>query len=106
MKVLLVILSVYVLLLSAMPCHCNGHGSLSGIADEQTAIVAQDADTHADTDTCTPFCTCASSCHSATLFSKIFAVTFPFISSTPIVSFYQANNGITVPLDFWRPPQA
>jgi hypothetical protein len=106
MKFISVILSVYVLLLSATPCHCSGHGSLSGNANEQTAVIAQDADAHADTDTCTPFCTCAGSCHSANLFAKTYSVTFPVIFSTQITTFYQANNGIFIPLDFWRPPQA
>lgn len=105
MKIPSVILSVYILLLSAIPCHCYGEGAPCGNDEGQITVVTQNVENHADADTCTPFCACAN-CHSANLFSEQFSVTFPVYFPTSITSFYQANGGFSIPLNFWRPPQA
>jgi hypothetical protein len=104
MKLLSILLSVYMLLLSAVPYHCNGHDALCGNAERPMTVITQNVENHADVDSCIPFRACAGNGHSVDLFAKLFSVTFPVWFSTSIASFYQVNKGISIPLDFWRPP--
>jgi hypothetical protein len=104
MKVLSVILSLYILLLSAVPCHCDEHDATYDNGEAQITSVAQHMKNH--TDACTPFCTCPCGCHSAVSFAEPVSVIFPVYFSTSVTSYYRVGDGVSVPLDFRRPPQA
>ncbi|MDR1373327.1 MAG: hypothetical protein LBJ17_09495 [Dysgonamonadaceae bacterium] len=108
MKFLSIILNIYVLLLSAIPCHCNGHEALLDNADVHSAISMQcndnNTDNHTDTDTCSPFCASSCSCHSVNIIMLSFSFIEPMIYSITTNSHYIEDSGLSVPHDFWRPP--
>jgi len=103
MKFLAVILSFYLLLLTAIPCI---DGLYEDISMHQTELTQerQDSHHHSDSDNCSPFCTC-NCCATAVVFQpQIVQLTcFPFSENQyfPVTSVF-----ISDPLaSIWQPPK-
>jgi len=102
MKIIAIILSFYVLALTALPCiEVN-----KDLASHQIEISSQTQDTHnhGDTDRCSPFCTC-NCCATSVIFQE-------YLVQLNSYSFYEkqyfpvSSNFFSDPLaSIWQPPK-
>ncbi|TLU96750.1 DUF6660 family protein [Dyadobacter sediminis] len=103
MKNLIVILSVYMLLLSLLPC-----GDPAECKDEKQAV-AFSSNTHADHDNhsenCPPFCSCTCCGQFLSIFTAhsflVKTVALPAMGK----AFYQDFYSGLIPSAIWQPPQ-
>lgn len=112
MKQLLYILSLYILCITVIPCHCGATG-VGGCheAHAGAVVTARDACHSAEGEAsdlpCTPFCLC-SGAHHPSLLPETQTPSVPTDTPYYIVTLtgYVAREGITMPADIWRPPQS
>ncbi|WP_310586047.1 DUF6660 family protein [Runella sp. MFBS21] len=105
MKILAVILSIYVLVLSGLPCEDDAcHGMNNGKASSSQS---NHADHQGDTKCCSPFCTC---CGSNIAFSFHFPVLVPenrtsFFTQKVKIAFHNDSFFSNFYGNIWQPPK-
>jgi len=101
MKSLAFIISVYVLVLTAIPCADN-HATETNIVSME--LLEQDQNQHNDVDLCSPFCFC-NCCQTHSQPARYNTYQVNLVSST-IAMAYLYQNEINYTFSFWRPPQS
>lgn len=111
MKLLLYILSLYILCITVIPCHCGATATGCHEAHARDVVTSSDA-CHSGGGTasdlpCTPFCLCAGA-HHPSLLPDTRIPSAPTGTPYYMVSLtgYVAREGIIMPADIWRPPQS
>lgn len=101
MKILAIILSLYVMALTAFPCDDIHSVEINSV---QIELAEQNHDQSDDVDSCTPFCfcNCCQTLSQTTIFSS-FQVNLDGIEiSIPEL----VNNEMGCSITYWRPPKA
>jgi hypothetical protein len=106
MRLIAFMLSVYVLLLSAMPCRCDGHDALPSNDNSMTTVIMEGHDCNDVHDSCTPFCICTNSCHTVNLYLEQSQEDFSINFSLKNTSFYNFCNYSAELSTSKKPPQA
>lgn len=105
MKWITIILSVYLMALSNMPC---ADMEVNSAAHKTARFSSEDNHSHdKDNDLCSPFCAC--NCCGAQVLSYQTTVTFDFSVVNPIISIQLPNYNSVFASSFygsiWQPPQ-
>ena len=102
MKLLTFMLTVYMLLLSCMPCNDSSDCS----AEEKVSITinSTDHDNHDDEENCTPFCVCA--CCAVPVFQSSAAIAIQKFSQQIVLNNYKEDKFFSTSFsNIWQPPR-
>jgi len=100
MRIIATILSIYILVLTNMPCSDMHHLDNNSISYK---IEKQDNNHSNEIDLCSPFCFC--SCCQTVSITSFFSFSQLNLFSINILSFYIEQNYSFLAIKFWRPPK-
>lgn len=106
-----VLLSIYILTMAAVPCHCSERASVRACTPVHTETSYIESHHHGCGEggvgewQCTPFCLCASA-HHASFFMPTFLLHMQApTSGSEKVAIYVQRQGVSCPSFVWRPPR-
>ena len=104
MKIFRIILSMYLLFVAFVPCHCDIHAACENNKTVTYFTQGQQCDNNSLPDLCTPFCSCSNS-HSANYF-YIYGINIaPAEHNERKVAFYILKKGDSFPQNSYTPPK-
>jgi len=106
MKILNIILSIYIIMLTAYPC-ADKHNDVLGKSSQSQSSSQHNHSHDEETDLCSPFCVCNCCSQQTLTFLEIqsfqFLVQFQEIKSS--ISFYKSTSFSNFFGSIWQPPQ-
>ncbi|EHQ26091.1 DUF6660 family protein [Mucilaginibacter paludis] len=107
MKYLAIIISLYMTLLSLLPCQ-DSEDMMAGVTQvtvrQVTVRQNRECNQHESRESCPPFCTCAC-CSTVRHVSSPCVISLPIITLISVYPAYRIPAVLKQPIAIWQPPQ-